>query len=507
MAGSIASIIRGIDYQANYAWLFICDMLKGYSHIDHIEYEASDKKSFDDIVVHYYRSKPRLDCNNRPVYTECYQIKFHVDYSNVITLSNLMNPSFISATSKSILNRLTELSSQFGAELDYTRFYLSTLHSLDPNDILATLLSTHEGELRLSKLFDSSTKSKMSKIRGELVRHMGLHSEAELYRILLSFRIKKDAWNEQELINLINVHLDSCGLAPIDISCSLNPYQQLVETWTKKDIKLLTREFVMEECSREGLVVKKELKRLVPVGIRSFFQWAENMQDETESMLCLINYFEGRLLKNEYKWSDVCSEIENYIKTSLRSTSTYEMFLDTHLCISFFIGRILNSKSGIVVNPIQKTPGRGRKAWTYMKGQEDDGGADWIFEYKRNLSESEDFVLVISVTHDIRFSVEEYICQTGTAFATELICKLPGDVSNTSVRGGLHAKKLVESITRELNERTAQQKRGCIYLFMAAPVAFAFFLGQLSCGWGKTILHEYDFEKLDSASYYPTIVL
>ena len=65
MASSVSAIMRGFNYQANYAWLFICGMLMKHSHIEYIEYEAKGNKSFDDIVVHFHREKPRLDCNNK----------------------------------------------------------------------------------------------------------------------------------------------------------------------------------------------------------------------------------------------------------------------------------------------------------------------------------------------------------------------------------------------------------------------------------------------------------
>ena len=95
--------------------------------------------------------------------------------------------------------------------------------------------------------------------------------------------------------------------------------------------------------------------------------------------------------------------------------------------------------------------------------------------------------------------------QTNIAYSYILKCSLQGKCSNTCIQGGDHAKALAESIIEELNTRTKQQKRGRIHMFMAVPVAFAFFLGQMSLGLGRVTLYEYDFEGRYHATYYPAI--
>jgi hypothetical protein len=498
--------MRGFNYQANYAWLFICSMLMKHSHIEYIEYEAEGNKSFDDIIVHFHREKPRLDCNNNPIYIECYQVKFHVDYSSVLTLTNLMDPAFIGAKTKSILNRLKEICTKYNHESDIARFFFISSYLADPKDVLAELLSTKEGEFRLEKLFDGTTsKSRMGIIREELIRHMQLESSQELENVLATFRIIINTGTEYDLIIRLNGLLAAVNLKPIDISTNVNPYQQLIQTWTNKDIKTITPSFVIDECKKADLFLKQEENTARLIGIRSFYRWAENMQDETETMLCLVECFDGRFLKEGFDWETVCNRIEQYIQENLDTKSTYNMFLDTHLCISFYAGRFLNPKSGICVYPIQKVPGQGIQVWIYNSQPSSDQLPDWVFKKETASVDSKDTILIISVTHEISPSVKEYLEQTNLTYSYILKCNFPSKCSNTCIQEGNHAKALAESIIRELSKRTMQQKSGRVHIFMAVPVAFAFFLGQMSLGLGRVTLYEYDFEGKYHATYYPAI--
>jgi len=54
------------------------------------------------------------------------------------------------------------------------------------------------------------------------------------------------------------------------------------------------------------------------VGIRSFLQWAEYLEDETHAMLSLLQYFEGRKIKSPELWqAQVFPELENFISRTV----------------------------------------------------------------------------------------------------------------------------------------------------------------------------------------------
>jgi len=104
MADPIKARNLGDDYQALFFWLKACDMLSDYSNIDTISYEDPELKSLDDVVIRY--KEPIKDLNGNLIHKEYYQIKYHVDYRDSITAANLMDPSFINATSILFYKRL-----------------------------------------------------------------------------------------------------------------------------------------------------------------------------------------------------------------------------------------------------------------------------------------------------------------------------------------------------------------------------------------------------------------
>ena len=68
---------------------------------------------------------------------------------------------------------------------------------------------------------------------------------------------------------------------------------------------------------------------------------------------------------------------------------------------------------------------------------------------------------------------------------------------------GQHAFDLAEALALQI-----KQKRHAngppLHLFIAAPDAFMFFLGQRQPGLGKTTLYEYDFEGENGGGYKPS---
>lgn len=71
---------------------------------------------------------------------------------------------------------------------------------------------------------------------------------------------------------------------------------------------------------------------------------------------------------------------------------------------------------------------------------------------------------------------------------------------------GQHAFDLAEELALQINERRIGH-RPPLHLFIAAPNAFTFFLGQRQPGLGKITLYEYDFEGANGGGYKPSLSL
>ena len=100
----------------------------------------------------------------------------------------------------------------------------------------------------------------------------------------------------------------------------------------------------------------------------------------------------------------------------------------------------------------------------------------------------------------------EYIKENNLSIGRIINCTPnEGGATNFSIENGNHAATLANSIYSAIAHRSTVERRATLHIFAAAPNAFMFFLGQISRGFGKCVLYEYDFEQRDSCSYSESI--
>jgi len=504
---AISARMQGDDYQALFFWLYAVKLFHPHTSVSKIIYEADNVKSFDDVVVYYREDKPLLDCRHNEIYMDCFQVKFHVTQNGAFSWDGLKDPSFINATSFSIMQRLLNAHRKYCNGKNNVRFHLVAPWQIHPDDVLAKLYSNIEGEIRLDNLFDDKKPPGTKRIRTEMNEHLGISND-ELYKVLETLRIWKDFYTFQRLIDELNKEFLFLGFKQIDCSSCLNPYSELIKQWNTRGITEFTKDFIIDECSREGLYVgtNTDNEDYIDVGIRSFYRRAENMQDETEKMLCLLNKYEGRYLKENISWqSHIHSEIEQFVSKELVSGEKYRLHLDTHLSNAFLAGYYLDTKSGIEIFPVQKTH-RGRIFWLPDKDDSKDY-PDWHISSEDLTDDKLDVALVLGVTHDIYDDVKHYIRSEEINVSRIINCQINGRQSGGSVIDGYHAKMLADSISKIVKKRSIEEKKKNLHIFSASPVALMFFLGQLSRSFGKIVLYEYDFEGLENNSYFPSFKL
>lgn len=256
----------------------------------------------------------------------------------------------------------------------------------------------------------------------------------------------------------------------------------------------------------ELLGCEKKQHKKVTIGIRSFFRGAENLNNKTDNMICFLDKFEGRYLKGEYSWNhDVYSKLEEFIKENMNGDVEYEFLMDTHTSIAFAAGRLLDSKTGINVIPIQKTA-TGVQIWD-VDNQDNNEYPTWEVSPETISKDSVDTVIVLNVTHNIYGDVMQYINKANIKVGRVINCYLSTKPSNLAIINGTHAKKLSNSLFDIISQRSYDEKLGMLHIFSSVPVGFMFFLGQVSRGFGKCILYEHDFEKIKDGLYFPSISL
>jgi hypothetical protein len=505
VSNAIKARIQGDDYQALFFWNYALKMFSTYSGVEKVVYEADNVKSFDDIVVYYYKDKPRIDNRNNPVYVDYFQVKFHVVNNDSFTWERLMDPAFINAKSVSILQRLHNVQKQYAINGHGARFYLVAPWPIHPDDDLGAIISNNDGEFRLDKLFDGRPRTKMAKIRQVIMHHLDIMSEDELKKVLMPFRIWCNSFNMQDLFEKVNEKLFTLGFKPIENNSIINPYIELIKEWNLRGIKEFSKKFIETECTKEGFYLGKiqQVSVFDDIGIRSFYRFAENMEDETSAMVCLLKYFNGRNIKDNISWNEnIYPEVYNFLKEEVKLEKKYRLLLDTHLSIAFIAGYLLDTKSGIEIYPYQKTS-KGRKLWI-PDIKISNNYPDWNIQYIKTTEEEQDVALVINITHNILVEVKYYIKEQNLNISKIIDCSISGQQSNHSIVDGNHAKILSDAIARIVKKRSINEKRNKLHIFSAAPAAFMFFLGQLSRSFGRIIIYEYDFDGSSNLSYSPS---
>lgn len=290
----------------------------------------------------------------------------------------------------------------------------------------------------------------------------------------------------------------------ISFIASATVYDQMISSTHGNGIDRKTFDEELEK--RILLVAKKYSPKRISIGIKSFTRGAVNLEDATTKCLSLIDKFEERNIKDRYDWNnDIYEVMKEFLLTNTNNKYAYQIFLETHSSIAFAAGRILDSKSGINVFPIQKSATNGNELWD-VKPPYKRNYSNWDISHEIFDNNQPDSALILNITHPIYNDVVRYIKEKKLSIGRIINCTLNEvGATNFSIEDGNHALILANSIYNAIGQRTPVERRATLHIFASAPSAFMFFLGQNSRGFGKCVLYEYDFEQRDSCSYSKSI--
>ncbi len=507
LANAINARILGDEYQALFFWLKACEMIFDYSKISSISFEDTEVKSLDDIVIKY--KVPIKDRHGEKIHKEYYQVKYHVDYRDHITLDKLLNPKFINATKNSFLQKVRDASEVLNKEHELGSAILVTPWSIHPDDELAKLkiIDVEGGYFKLKNLFDGKERSNASKLREKLKGHLELNEDNELERILRPIKIWSNFFSIDMLIKTLNLNLVAAGLKPIDATQRVNPYVSLIQRLFQEGQLEFDKESLLEICKEEGLWVGSNvmLSEELPIGVRSFLRRAENMENETSHMVCLTDYFKGRYLASDYDWNnDIRESIEGFVNQFLEEGRSYCIHLDTHGSAAFTIGHFLDPKSGVSAVPIQKGL-KGRSIWRPDFTVPKEQYSMWNVDHQLISQDGNNIVVVIEMTHSALEDVKSYIEDNHLSVKSLIRFYFNNGTSYNVIQDGIHAMHLANEVAKVLNVLEKKDRVKHYHFFGSGPNGFWFFLGQLSKSFGDLTLYEFDFER--TKEYSPTIHL
>lgn len=237
---------------------------------------------------------------------------------------------------------------------------------------------------------------------------------------------------------------------------------------------------------------KEETKSNFNIGkkimIRNIKNGTEKIIDQCSSSLDLCEYFDGRICSKEENWQKIKAEIENFTDR-LDCNSQYEMHLSVCYSIAYYLGICLNSKTSRKISIIQSS--NGLVDWTPQLANDNKKYCEFVVKEEYLDENIDDIAICISVTSDIKEDVTEYLKSKEIKVKKIINFTLDSNTGNKSVENGNHAWNLATQIKNILNKRTLKERGANLYIFIAAPVAIAFFLGQLSFAFVNINLYEY----------------
>lgn len=500
----------GDDYQAKFFWLKACCLNIPSSKVAEVAWEVDSTFGFDDVTVTY---DPAILESGSEVIKEYYQVKFHVDHRNGFTCQALIDPEFIGAVNDSLLQRLFKIYQSTDPKLyAQSRYYVVNAWGIDHTDKCIGELLSNVGSIRTTVLLRGSKSSKFGNVRESWKSHLRITSDEELTKVLAPLRIKHSFDDEQKLKDTLNLHLQLAGLKTVPADQISSKYGDLIQKLHKAGKNSFTKIELLEICEREELLQIEERSNdnNFVIGIRSFQKGAENLQLEVNTLLCLLHYFSDRFILEEYSWQDqIAPELKSLADKAISAQQPIRLHLDTHLSVALYLGYCLNVKyGGIDVTVVQKTF-NGKVLWKpdFDKITEYQSGL-WQFEETRLSKTNADTVLSLSITHDVRSNVDEYVSNVLPHVGTKVHAVISPKPNFTAIKDASHIVAAVQELIAYMRKvRKARQIEQSIHLFMAAPNAFAFFLGQNIKPLGNIILYEFDFDNKRDGSYHPVITI
>lgn len=494
---NISARWHGDDYQSRRFWIHASSLLDCQRpDVIEVTFEAEAPKAFDDIVVRYHPGRRNVSGPDR-ITAEHYQIKWHTDDSGHFGYEDLVDPAFLRAPSFSLLQRLRDAKTRCET---HSAFHFVTTYNLKENDPLTELVDSVSGALRLHKLLDSTTtdRSRMGRVRKLWRDHLELSTNDELKDVLQGFHIEKGADTLEALRDKVSLYFRIVGLKGRDLETTFI-YDQAARDLVDKKINRLDRDTLREYCAQEGWFIPIDAPAKRGVSIQTYEPRslpADIALAAPENTLVLQDHFEGRHLRDGESWDDIRDEVTAFLKSELIQGPEIRLFLEAPASIAFLSGACLGLKSGASVEVVQTGAGNSKQVWDtddHRTGPKPD-----IAE--TSVGEGGDIALVLSLTRNALPKAQEFVARSLPSVGT-ILQVTPADGSGQkAIRGGEHALNMAQHIAEVVSDRVLPKAR--VHIFLAAPNAFSFYLGQQADAMGTCVLYEFDFKKEIDASYY-----
>jgi hypothetical protein len=504
MVDAVTARWHGDNYQARVFWENAFNLLLPYSCVVEVTFEANGPKAFDDVVVKY--DPPVVRSGPERVSAEYHQVKWHVQTGGRFGYENFVDPDFIGAQTFSLLERLQQARQTAQAS---AHFAFLTTYRVKDGDPLAELISGHDKTLLIERLFDGTTdRSRMGKVRKRWREHLKLSTNDELKAVVRGLRVLDGHRTLEELRSEINIKAMVVGVLACNAAESDFRYDELARQLKVRQLSALTRETLLQLCRDEGLLVERaaEPDPFLPIAIRSFLGPASDIVGAApENTLLLTDHFRQRYLHDDREWQrDIRPKVESFLRHAVRKSASLRLILDAHASIAFLAGAVLDLKSGVQTQLVQK--GRvGARTWRADDGASAKGPrfdvADEVLGVGREIA------IAISVSQPVVAQARAYVTAQLPSVGKLISFAMPTGPGQQSVAGGEHAAALAEQVSNHIRALKADDPDAVVHIFAACPNSMLFFLGQHHQGIAPCIVYEFDFDRQQHKTYQPSFII
>lgn len=492
----------GDTFQARLFWLHAARLLDSESPVISVGFETGPK-SFDDIWVEYDPARSAPDQYGDPLRRVHMQCKWHVT-PNSYGYTHLTDPEFINANARSLLQRAREAQLAHAPQGSGVRFKLVTNWRLDLNDPLREMVGNRSGAMRLERLYGSATdNSKAGAVRKAWRQHLGI-DDAELRVLARTLAFGEATDTLEALRDHLDILFACVGLRRIPANQSAFPYDDVVFQWMAQGRLEFDRARFRAACAREDLLGSAQGGQRV-YGVKSFEHAFDQLEERCHAVLDLIPSFDDRYIRSDTDWeATLYPALRAFLLAAARDQPRLRLALDAHVTLAFAAGSIINIKSGRQVELEQRSTSR--RLWSADDAISDPSWPTLIAETIGLRPDQPDIAVALGLTHDVSADVRRY-CETALpSVGRLLILKPTSGAAAQSVACGCHSFELADAATRAV--RAAKEDgAGMTHLFIAAPNAFTFFLGQRQTALGSVRLYEFDFDGVRGRSYAPALTL
>lgn len=504
MADAVVARWHGDNYQARVFWENALNLLLPHSCVVEVTFEADGPKAFDDVVVKY--DPPVARSGPDRVSAEYHQVKWHVEMGGRFGYEDFTDPDFIGARSFSLLERLQQAQQTAPASAQFT---LLTTYSVRDDDPLARLISGNDKTLLVERLFDGTTdRSRMGKVRKCWREHLKLEDDEQLRAVVRGLRVLDGYRSLQELRDQINDKAEAVGILACNAAESDFRYDELARQLKARKLNALDREALLQFCEEEGLLVGRPTAPdpFLPIAIRSFLGPAADIVGAApEDTLLLTDEFRRRYLQEGREWQrDVRPKVERFVREAVKKSPKLRLILDAHASIAFLAGAVLDLKSGVETQLVQK--GRvGTRTWRADDGS---GAVGSRFEIEEEqLARGRDIAIAISVSQPTVAQMRAYLTETLPSVGRFISCAIPTGPGQRNVAGGEHAATLAEQVSNRVRAVKENDPDAVIHIFAAAPNTLLFYLGQHHQAMAPCIVYEFDFDRRGNKTYQPSFTI